>query len=229
MRGLQTHRQQPEQNEASNINTVTISEHRHHSAPLHLREHINRPSSKIIASRTLLNSFHSAEKSMMHVMNPGVQNPGCFPGTRSTPVPFLNNWDEKNTAEDFTHPQKPNHYVQQQYEVPIVDEPHHKRLRGKPEVLSAPSRAHDVPFLDMDHQHCGKRSRGNEYRAPREVKKTVTSVLGSLVGGGMFHQTTNTVIFRRQLSSSQLDQFMSHGDDKMDEDPTPVRERAMSF
>ena len=168
---------------------------------------------------------------MMHVMNPGVQNPGCFPGTRSTPVSFLNNWNEKQSAEDqaFTQTQKPNHYAQQQYEVPIVDEPHHKRVRGKPEVLSTPSIANDVPVFDTDQQQSGKRSRGNEYRAPREVKKTVTSVMGSLVGGGMFHQTTNAVIYRRQLSSSQLDQFMSQGDDKMDEDPTPVRERAMSF
>jgi hypothetical protein len=165
---------------------------------------------------------------MVHVMKPGFQNSNCYSASRAQSIPFLTGWDERQKTEN-----QPNAQTQQydhqlhQCHVPTVDEFHQKRVRGgKSEVITAAS-VTDESSLE-EQQQCVKRSRGNSYRPPREVKTTVTSVMGSLVGG-TFQQTLNEVKFRRQLSSSQLDQFMSQGDDKMDEDPMPVRERAMSF
>ncbi|KAI2495807.1 hypothetical protein MHU86_18693 [Fragilaria crotonensis] len=165
---------------------------------------------------------------MVQVMKPGFQNSNYYSASRAQSIPYLTGWDERQRIENQPNPQTPQFNDQlHQCHVPVIDEFHQKRVRGgKSEVMSAVC-VTDESSLE-EQQQCGKRSRGNSYRPPREVKQTVTSVMGSLVGG-TFKQTLSEVKFRRQLSSSQLDQFMSQGDDKMDEDPTPIRERAMSF
>ena len=165
-------------------------------------------------------------------MKPGVHNSNYCQAPRTQSAAFLTGWDEKQRTQNQPHSQ-PQQFNRQIHEchVPTVDELQHKRFRGgKAQVVTTPASATlvtDESSFEEQQQH-GKRSRGNTYRPPRDVKQTVTSVMGSLVGG-MSHQTLNAVKIRRQLSSSQLDQFMSHADDSMDEDPLPIRERSMSF
>ena len=79
---------------------------------------------------------------------------------------------------------------------------------------------------EVSQSSAGKRSRLNNYRAPQNVKTTLVSVMGSLVGGGR-NQSNTQVKLRRQLSASHLDQFMSS--DAMEEDLPEQRERSMSF
>lgn len=79
---------------------------------------------------------------------------------------------------------------------------------------------------EVSQSSAGKKSRLNNYRAPRHVKATLVSVMGSLVGGGR-NQSNTQVKLRRQLSASHLDQFMTS--DAMDEDLPEQRERSMSF
>jgi len=85
----------------------------------------------------------------------------------------------------------------------------------------------EIPSEDeVSQSSVGKRSRPNNYRAPREVKSSLVSVMGSLVGGGACESNIQ-VRLRRELSASHLDQFMSS--DAMDEDIPEHRERSMSF
>eukprot|EP00545_Synedropsis_sp_CCMP1620_P010330 CAMPEP_0119016756 /NCGR_PEP_ID=MMETSP1176-20130426/14340_1 /TAXON_ID=265551 /ORGANISM="Synedropsis recta cf, Strain CCMP1620" /LENGTH=180 /DNA_ID=CAMNT_0006970283 /DNA_START=159 /DNA_END=701 /DNA_ORIENTATION=+ len=180
-------------------------------------------------------------------MNPGVnESANKFRGPRSQSMPQLTPWAQQQhqaslIGQPLSQPQSPFVQLlpQQQYQVPITgvvpdgSAEHQKRMRGgrrqsEGALPTQPLVANVVADSDCVQQQHGKRSRGNAYRAPREVKKTVNSVMGSLVGGP-FQQATGTVRIRRQLSGSQLDQFMSQGDDKMDEDTPGTRERAMSF
>lgn len=181
----------------------------------------------------------------MHSMNPGAvqESLNGFGGSRSQSMPLLSIWGQQQQQQaqqpwgqqqqqqppptqaaqqqQFQQQQLTNQQMQQQqhqnprpFEVPLND------------VAPKRDRGPQSPEEDVPQQKSGKRSRGNAYRAPREVKQTVTSVMGSLVGGA-FQQSNGTVKMRRQLSSSQLDQFMTG--DKMEEDASPTRERAMSF
>jgi hypothetical protein len=90
--------------------------------------------------------------------------------------------------------------------------------------------SHSIPETQSEEEvsqsSAGKRSRHNDYRPPREIKTSVVSVMGSLVGGG-FVQSNTQVKIRRQLSGSHLDQFFTS--DAMDEDVPEHRERSMSF
>lgn len=90
--------------------------------------------------------------------------------------------------------------------------------------------SHSIPETQSEEEvsqsSAGKRSRPNDYRPPREMKTSVVSVMGSLVGGG-FVQSNTQVKIRRQLSGSHLDQFLTS--DAMDEDVPEQRERSMSF
>lgn len=76
-----------------------------------------------------------------------------------------------------------------------------------------------------------KRSRPNHYQPPRQVPPSVTSAMGSLVGGSM-QQSNVSVQLRRQLSGSRLDQYIGNHD-RMEEDNTvgtaSLRPRSMSF
>jgi hypothetical protein len=178
---------------------------------------------------------------MMHVMNPGVNESAnkLFRGPRSQSMPQLSPWGQQQHQSALaSQPQGPFGQRPQQYQLPIAGADHsaaetnmmdpHKRMRGGRPTETLPPQPLASTDDHCEQQQHGKRSRGNAYRAPREVKATLTSVMGSLVGG-TFQQTTGTVRMRRQLSGSQLDQFMSQGDDKMDEDAPATRERAMSF
>jgi hypothetical protein len=189
---------------------------------------------------------------MMHVMNPGVNESAnkLFRGpSRSQSISQLSPWDQQQHQQQHQHqpalvgqplsqPQGPFGQLPQQYELPVAGadpgtagtnmmDPH-KRMRGGRPTDTLPPQPLDSTDEQCEQQQHGKRSRGNAYRAPREVKATLTSVMGSLVGGTS-QQTTGTIRMRRQLSGSQLDQFMSQGEDKMDEDAPAMRERAMSF
>jgi hypothetical protein len=172
---------------------------------------------------------------MMHVMNPGVQESNTIRGPRSQSVPLVSEWAQQHHRQAQLADQSVAHlgYATshqfnslQEYQIPLNDDPP-KRERSHA-AAQHPNGHPQSPAEDTALQQGSKRSRRNTYRAPREVKPTVTSVLGSLVGGSS-HENNATVKMRRQLSGSQLDQFMSSGDDKMDEDPVPIRERAMSF
>jgi len=76
----------------------------------------------------------------------------------------------------------------------------------RPQQFPAPQQPPVVDYQDSG----GKRSRPNTYRAPREVKASVTSVMGSLAGGSTT-QSNTSVRIRRNLSGSRLDQFLSGG------------------
>ena len=73
-----------------------------------------------------------------------------------------------------------------------------------------------------------KRSRTSNYQAPREVKPSILTAMGSLVGG--VHSGSNTSVpQRRRLSGGYLDEFLG-GHDNMDMDHTAdSRPRSMSF
>ena len=204
----------------STLKIITPSAHQQH-----IRTSRHQPSQ-------LCKSYHteftvstpllSRTNQMMHVMNPGLQQTNHFRGSQS--IPLMNDWAQHQQTGN-QRPSQPQQFHQQsqQYGSPIADDPH-KRVRGgdKPPANVAEVQSPSDDTDDTDQQQNGKRSRGNTYHVPRQQKPTVTSVVGSLVGG------TNQQM-RRQLSSGQLDQFMSQGEDKMDEDPMFARERAMSF
>ena len=87
--------------------------------------------------------------------------------------------------------------------------------------------------------HC-KRSRGNLYSAPKQIpKNTFTSQIGSLVVNRGLQNPTDrndarqVIGFRRQLSSSKIECFLSTStndhDADMDVDTEASRPRSMSF
>mmetsp|Transcript_41342 Transcript_41342/g.47005 ORF Transcript_41342/g.47005 Transcript_41342/m.47005 type:complete len:176 (+) Transcript_41342:129-656(+) len=175
---------------------------------------------------------------MIHIMKPGVQQSRSFyPPPTASLVP---KWKEQEmTNEPITHNnfqsseiQQTSNYFTQEHHVQIDDELH-KRSRSTPQPLTSFT-PHDISrnksstIEAADRQQNGKRSRRNTYRAPREIKQTVTSVMGSLVGG-TFEETTGLCRMRRQLSGSQLDQFINATDTMTKDDPVITRERAMSF
>eukprot|EP00547_Thalassionema_nitzschioides_P004708 CAMPEP_0194218180 /NCGR_PEP_ID=MMETSP0156-20130528/23173_1 /TAXON_ID=33649 /ORGANISM="Thalassionema nitzschioides, Strain L26-B" /LENGTH=173 /DNA_ID=CAMNT_0038947439 /DNA_START=108 /DNA_END=629 /DNA_ORIENTATION=- len=122
----------------------------------------------------------------------------------------------------------------QEFQVPVVDALH-KRDRPSQALNTfthfGASISADIDSRDvLERQNNGKRSRGNTYRAPREIKQTVTSVMGSLVGGTS-EESPGVCQMRRQLSGSQLETFVNSGDAMVEDDFSNVftRERAMSF
>lgn len=92
-----------------------------------------------------------------------------------------------------------------------------------PETYSAPLQSSPLTF---------KRSRPNKYEAPREVKPSILSAMGSLVGGGDSKSFVR-VPLRRQLSGSAIDAFLGASDKMdMDQPAQPAgtnRPRSMSF
>jgi len=90
-------------------------------------------------------------------------------------------------------------------------------------------------------QSPSKRSRSNRYEAPRTVRPSILTAIGSLVGGSHGHggplgnpaghgSNLVTVPLRRQLSGGALDQFIG-GHDTMDMETSDnnSRPRSMSF
>ena len=72
-----------------------------------------------------------------------------------------------------------------------------------------------------------KRSRTSTYQAPREVRPSILTAMGSLVGG--VQSGSNTFVpQRRRLSGGFLDEFLG-GHDNMDTDMADSRPRSMSF
>jgi hypothetical protein len=100
---------------------------------------------------------------------------------------------------------------------------------------STPAVAHEAPLPESS----SKRSRPNNYEAPRTVRPSILTATGSLVGGTTGHAfglTTSangphsTVVHhRRQLSGGAIEQFIG-GHDNMDADTNDhSRPRSMSF
>eukprot|EP00980_Cylindrotheca_fusiformis_P025348 scaffold13478_cov132-Cylindrotheca_fusiformis.AAC.41 len=77
-----------------------------------------------------------------------------------------------------------------------------------------------------------KRSRSNKYKAPREIKPSILSATGSLVGGVGPNMFTR-VPLRRQLSGSAIDAFLGVADSMDTDNPSDPagidRPRSMSF
>lgn len=80
-----------------------------------------------------------------------------------------------------------------------------------------------------------KKSRQNDYIAPRKIPTTFTSTMGSLVGGDASALPWNggegnrRIHLRKQLSGSKLEGFLSSEADAMDVDASEPRPRSMSF
>lgn len=86
-----------------------------------------------------------------------------------------------------------------------------------------------TPMVVSPHGSSHKRSRSNNYQPPRQVPPSVTSAMGSLVGGSTQHNPLS-VQLRRQLSGSRLDQYIGNHD-RMEVDAVTSlqRPRSMSF
>ena len=84
------------------------------------------------------------------------------------------------------------------------------------------------PPSSADSSVSSKRSRTSNYQAPREVRPSILSAMGSLVGGVQSGSSTS-VPQRRRLSGGYLDEFLG-GHDNMDMDhAADSRPRSMSF
>jgi hypothetical protein len=89
---------------------------------------------------------------------------------------------------------------------------------------------HEVPLQSPCPSF--KRSRCNNYEAPREVKPSLLTAMGSLVGGGD-SKLGIRVPLRRRLSGSAIDAFLGGSDnmemDQPSESAANSRPRSMSF
>lgn len=80
-----------------------------------------------------------------------------------------------------------------------------------------------------------KKTRQNDYIAPRKIPTTFTSTMGSLVGGDASAlpwtggERNRRIHLRKQLSGSKLEGFLSSETDAMDIDSAEARPRSMSF
>jgi hypothetical protein len=115
--------------------------------------------------------------------------------------------------------------------VPVAMSPsyeHEKRVRDGPIQADC----YQPPPCDgTAPPSSGKKPRQSNYNPPRQVDtKSLLSVTGSLVGGGL-EQSATTVRMRRELSGGQLDQFVGNHDnmDDSSEDAVESRRRSMSF
>ena len=121
----------------------------------------------------------------------------------------------REMGSDGQHQSWPGKQQHQQQQVPQT-----------PVVITDQS-PHYVP----EQNHSPKKSRPNNYIAPRVVPTTFTSTMGSLVknGANTGMQKSNTrVQLRRQLSGGKLDAYLG-SDDSMDVDNSDSRPRSMSF
>ena len=77
-----------------------------------------------------------------------------------------------------------------------------------------------------------KKARSNNYHAPRFIKPSILTAMGTLAGGsinktGIQGSFASSVPLRRRLSGGHLDQFVGGHDKTVDTDPN--RARSMSF
>jgi len=89
---------------------------------------------------------------------------------------------------------------------------------------ATPLPLYEVP-LQMDPSPISKKSRSNRYEAPKVIKPSILTAMGSLVGGGGLRD----VPLRRQLSSSAIDSFLSGHDNMQTDEPSESMPRRMSF
>lgn len=177
---------------------------------------------------------------MMQVMKPRIQQASSF--RRSSTGTLVSRWGQHELSDQpINHQayaslddQRSSNRFPQDFQVPVVDDLQ-KRDRASQSINSFTHFGTNIhtdidPLEIADRQNSGKRSRGNTYRAPREIKQTVTSVMGSLVGGTC-EEKPGMCQMRRQLSGSQLETFMNSNDSTVEDNSGNmiVRERAMSF
>jgi hypothetical protein len=73
-----------------------------------------------------------------------------------------------------------------------------------------------------------KKVRTTTYKAPRAVKPSILTAMGSLVGGS--HGNSNSSVpVRRRLSGGHLDQYLGGHDNMETDNATDSRPRSMSF
>lgn len=130
----------------------------------------------------------------------------------------------------------------QQFRTPPATPPQeqHKRNRGGGAVMGVTMSHQQHRYPQQQQQQCdelpavqqnsGKRSRSNKYIAPRETDRTS---FAAVMGRSLINHYQKPLELRRQLSSSQLVQFLGNDQRiiRMDEDNPPQsgRERSMSF
>lgn len=96
-----------------------------------------------------------------------------------------------------------------------------------PTPADSPLPVSEVP-LQMDPSPTFKKSRSNQYAAPKVVKPSILTAMGSLVGGGGLRD----VPLRRQLSVGAIDGFLGGRDSMQTDEPSDQNEsmpRRMSF
>ncbi|CAJ1961097.1 unnamed protein product [Cylindrotheca closterium] len=107
------------------------------------------------------------------------------------------------------------------------DSPSHSVSVQAAAPTPAPSPVYEVP-LQMDPSPTSKKSRSNRYSAPKVVKPSILTAMGSLVGGGGLRD----VPMRRQLSSGAIDSFLGRHDNMQTDEPSDHNDsmpRRMSF
>lgn len=90
-----------------------------------------------------------------------------------------------------------------------------------PTPVAAPLAVYEMP-LQEDPSPTSKKSRSNQYAAPKIVKPSILTAMGSLVGGGGLRD----VPLRRQLSGSAIDAFLG-GHDNMETDQSSDHDKSM--
>ena len=91
-----------------------------------------------------------------------------------------------------------------------------------PTPVAAPLSVYEVPIHE-DPSPSSKKSRSNQYAAPKVAKPSILTAMGSLVGGGGLRD----VPLRRQLSGGAIDAFLGGNDDMQTDQPSDYYESSM--
>jgi hypothetical protein len=106
-----------------------------------------------------------------------------------------------------------------------------KRGRGEDEGPSEPTfvqvAIHTALEAPAPPSSTPKKSRPNSYEAPRVIKASILTAMGSLVGG-VQGDSNSSVPMRRRLSGGALEDYIG-GHDNMEMDTADSRPRSMSF
>lgn len=96
-----------------------------------------------------------------------------------------------------------------------------------PTPFAAPLPVYELP-LQAEPSPTSKKSRSNQYEAPKVIKPSILTAMGSLVGGGGIRD----VPLRRQLSGGAIDAFLGGHDNMLTDQASDRNEsmpRRMSF
>lgn len=178
---------------------------------------------------------HSSAHAQQHVLQSVVPTTSQNP---RFPFPFQTADDFPSDPQKLLSPQgvsKPSNYEGQGSKRDRDASDDCDRQSKNPTVIAAVPQAVPVPKPQappsLQGEGRAKRTRPNNYIAPRVVPTTFTSAMGSLVKNGAStgsEKSNSRVQLRRQLSGGNLDAYLG-SDDGMEVDIPEQRPRSMSF